>query len=353
MDRDVRFGIVGCGAIAPWHVNGIAGAKGASLVAVCDCIREKADKLAGGIGHIKVYTDYHEMLRDPDVDAVCICTPSGMHADMAVLAAKAGKHVLTEKPADITLENIDCMIAACRKANVKLGVIFQRRTSPLWRTIKETIESGGLGRVVLGDAYCKYFRGQGYYDSGEWRGTWQLDGGGALMNQGIHIIDMLRWIMGPVESVFAYTGHLVRNIEVEDTAVATLKFTGGAFGVIEGTTSVTPGLDHRVEFHGETGTIRVEGERIVEWSVPGVELCIGEGSGGVDIKAGTSASSPTVIDTEGHRLQIEDLADAIREDRAPIVTGEEARKAVEVVLSIYESAKTGMPVTLPLGQVNR
>lgn len=348
LDRDVRFGIVGCGAISPWHANGIAGAEGASLVAVCDCIREKAEKLAGGNGHIKIYTDYSEMLGDPNVDAVCICTPSGMHADMAVLAAKAGKHVLSEKPADITLENIDRMIAACREANVKLGVIFQRRTSRLWRAVKKTIESGGLGRIVLGDAYCKYFRGQKYYDSGEWRGTWHLDGGGALMNQGVHIIDMLRWIMGPVDTVFAYTGHLVRNIEVEDTAVAAIKFANGAFGVLEGATSVNPGLDHRVEFHGEKGTIRIEGEKIVEWSVPGVELCVGEGSGGVDIKAGTSASSPTSVDIEGHLLQIEDLASAIREDRAPLVTGEEARKAVEVILAIYKSSKTGMPVTLPL-----
>ena len=348
MADDVRFGIIGCGVIAPWHAISISRVEGARLVAVCDCIREKAEKLAADWGKPKVYVGYHDLLADPDVDAVCICTPSGMHADMGVDAAQAGKHVLAEKPIDIDLARIDRMIAACRQAEVKLAVIFQRRTSPVWNKVREAVHSGRLGRMVLGDAYLKYYRSQEYYDSGDWRGTWALDGGGALMNQGVHCVDVLQWIMGPVEHVFAYADHLVRRIEVEDTAVAALRFASGAFGVIEGTTSVSPGMDHRLEFHGEHGTIRVDGEKIVAWDVPGDEPAKEQGTGGVDIKIGTAASDPTAIGTEGHQAQVEDLVRSIRGDRDPLVTGEEARKAVEVILAIYRSARTGSAVALPL-----
>lgn len=316
---------------------------------MCDCIPERAEKLAAEYGNPKVYVDYHELLADPGVDAVCICTPSGMHADMGIAAAGAGKHVLCEKPIDIDLDKIDRLTAACRQAGVKLGCIFQRRTSGMWRNVREVVRSGRLGRMVLGDAYLKYYRSQEYYDSGDWRGTWALDGGGALMNQGVHCVDVLQWIMGPVRSVFAYTAHLVRNIEVEDTAVAALSFASGAFGVIEGTTSVTPGMDHRLEFHGAEGTIRVDGEKMAAWDVPGDEPAFFEGNGGVDMKAGTAASSPTAIGTEGHQMQVENLVRAVREDHDPMVTGEEARRSVEIILAIYESSRTGREVRLPLG----
>jgi len=346
--RDIRFGIIGCGMISPWHAASITSANGAKLVAVCDIVREKAEKLAAEYGEPKVYVDYRELLADPQVDAVCICTPSGMHSDMAIDAARAGKHIMCEKPIDISLPKIDAMIAECRRIGVKLGCIFQRRTSPVWNKIKDAIAAGKLGRMVLGDAYMKYYRSQEYYDSGEWRGTWALDGGGALMNQGVHCVDMLRWIMGPIESVYAYTDHLVRNIETEDTAVAVLKFRNGAFGVLEGTTSVCPGMDHRLEFHGEFGSIRVDGEKIVEWSVPGEENVAEGSTSDIDIKIGTAASDPTTIGMEGHKALIQDFADAIREDREPLITGEEARKAVEVVLAVYESSRTGQPTKLPL-----
>jgi predicted dehydrogenase len=292
-----------------------------------------------------------EMLADPEIDAVCICTPSGMHADMAVDAAKAGKHVMSEKPMDITLDKMDLMIKTCRECNVKLGVIFQRRTSPLWHKIKKVVDEGKLGKMVLGDAYLKYYRSQEYYDSGDWRGTWALDGGGALMNQGVHMIDILQWIMGPVESIFAYSAPLVRKrIEVEDTAVACIKYKNGAFGILEGTTSVNPGMQHRLELHGELGSITVNGEQILNWNVPGEEeKAPGEdGNGGVDIKIGTAATKPTSIATGGHQIQIADLIQAIKEDRDPMVTGEEARRAVEIILAIYESSRTGKQITLPL-----
>ncbi|MEN6356170.1 MAG: Gfo/Idh/MocA family oxidoreductase [Armatimonadota bacterium] len=341
--NEVRFGIIGCGVIAPWHAFGIEGSEGAGLVAVCDIIKEKAEALAEKNGSPKVYTDYKELLADPEVDAVCICIPSGLHAKIGIDAAKAGKHVLSEKPMDIKLENIDALIEACHKANVKLGGVFQRRTSQNWIKVRDAVRGGKLGKMVLGDAYIKYYRSQEYYDSGDWRGTWELDGGGALMNQGVHCIDLLNWIMGPIESIYAHAAPLVRNIEVEDTAVAAIKFANGAFGVLEGTTSVNPGLNHRLEFHGDKGSIRVEGEQIIEWSVPGEEMS----ESGDDTKD-TAASNPTDIFKEGHRIIIQDFVRAIQEDRDPMVTGEEARKAVELILAIYKSSKTGMPVTLPL-----
>ena len=347
LDR-VRFGIIGCGVIAPWHAGAIGNVEEAELVACCDTVEDKAQKLAGDFGGLKVYTDYKQLLASGDVDAVCVCVPSGLHGVVTMDAASAGKHVLCEKPAEITLPKIDAMIRACREANVKLGVIFQRRTSPMWSKIKTAVDSGCLGTMVLGDAYLKYFRSQEYYDSGDWRGTWELDGGGALMNQGVHMVDIMRWIMGPIESVSAQCGHLARDIQVEDTACAVIKYASGAFGILQGTTSVCPGMDHRLEFHGQNGTILVDGENISKWDVPGGDsgACKLNGNGGVDVKIGTAATEPTAIATEGHQIQISDLCRAIREDRDPMVTGEEARKAVEVILAIYESARTGLPVHL-------
>ncbi len=347
----VGFGIIGCGAIAPWHAKSILAIENAKLLSVCDIVQSKAEKLAEEYGAPKAVTDYREMLEDPHIDAVCICTPSGTHADIGIDAANAGKHILTEKPIDITLPKIDEFISAAEKCGVKLGVIFQRRTSCFWQQIREVVQSGVLGKMILGDAYLKYYRSQDYYDSAEWRGTWALDGGGALMNQGVHCVDLLQWIMGPVDTVFAYADHLARDIEVEDTAVAAVKFKNGAFGVIEGTTSVYPGMDHRLEFHGKKGTIAIQGESIAHWNVPDEVSDLGNSfstKAGVDIKKGTACSAPTESAIEGHRLLIKDLIEAILEDRKPLVTGQEARKSIEIVLAIYESAKTGRAVSLPL-----
>ena len=338
----VRFGIIGCGVIAPWHARAITNLGEAELVACCDIIPERAENLAADFGISRFYTDHHELLASDEVDAVCVCTPSGLHAPVTIDAAKAGKHVMCEKPVEITLAKIDAMVTACRDAGVKLGVIFQRRTLPTCRRIKQAIESGKLGKMVLGDAYLKYFRSQEYYDSGDWRGTWELDGGGALMNQGVHMVDILRWIMGPIDTIYAFADHLARKIEVEDTACAVIKWQSGAFGVLQGTTSVTPGMHHRLELHGELGSITTEGDNIVRWSVPGEEKKADD-----KVAEGESAATdPKAIGTEGHQLQIQDLCHAIFEDRDPMVTGEEARKAVEVILAVYESARTGKPVKL-------
>lgn len=344
MDK-IRFGIVGCGVISDWHAKAVTNAEEAELTACCDIIPERAEKLAGAYGVGKTYIDYNELLADPNVDAVCVCTPSGLHGDVTIAAARAGKHVLSEKPIEITLPKIDQMVRECRKAKVKLGVIFQRRTSPLWHKVKQVVSKGKLGKLVLGDAYLKYYRSQDYYDSGDWRGTWALDGGGALMNQGVHMIDIQRWIMGPAESLYALADHLVRKIEVEDTACAVIKWKNGAFGVLQGTTSVNPGMSHRLEFHGEKGSIIIEGENILRWNVPGVPNPAEEKE---KDEVGDTSADPKAMAAGGHLAQVADLCRAIKEDRDPMVTGKEARKAVEMILGIYESARTGAPVKFPL-----
>jgi UDP-N-acetyl-2-amino-2-deoxyglucuronate dehydrogenase len=361
-NETVGYGVAGCGVIGPWHAGAIKEhVQGARLVACCDEIPERARKFAEKFGIPKTYTHYEEMLADPEIDAVSICTPSGLHSDMVIQASNAGKHAMTEKPMDITLPKIDAMIETTRRNGTKLGVIFQRRTSLLWQRVRDVVQEGKLGRMVLGDAYLKYYRSQEYYNSGAWRGTWALDGGGALMNQGVHLVDQLQWVMGPVDTIFSFADHLARDIEVEDTTVSALKFKSGAFGTLEGTTSVIGsaewerdaagnvnvtkwgGLNHRLEFHGDRGTIMVDGEEIVKWVVPGVEQPdLSEGG------MGNAASDPRAIGNRGHVIQLQDFVDAIREDRKPMVTGDDARPAVEIILAVYQSARTGQPVRLPL-----
>lgn len=340
--RRLGFGIIGCGTIAPFHVNGITKNKDAEFIAVSDVREGKAKEFAQKYG-VDWYTDFHQLLRRNDIDVVSICTPSSMHADMTVTAAEAGKHVIVEKPLGITLKQTDRAIKACQKAGVKLAVAFQLRFEESFKVVKKTIDEGELGRLILGDTYLKSYRSQEYYDVADWKGTWEFDGGGALINQGIHGIDLLLWMMGPVDTVYAHTGTLARNIQVEDTAVAVLTFKNGGFGVIEGTTSIYPGLEPRLEIHGTKGTIAMVGNRIERWEIIGETkekpIC-------KEISEGRGVAEPTDIGMEGHRLLIEDMIDAIKENRSPAINGLEGRKAVELILAIYQSARTGKQVRL-------
>jgi predicted dehydrogenase len=339
------FGIIGCGVIAPFHADSIVAAQGAEIVAVCDIIPEKAKAFAAKY-HVKhVYRDLEEMLKQDDVQAVSVCTPSGRHAEHGIAAAQAGKHIMCEKPLDVTLGKIDALIGAADENRVKLAGIFQRRTYPTSHLVRQAVRSGKLGKLVLGDCYQKLFRSHEYYASGDWRATWELDGGGALMNQGVHGIDLLLWIMGKVSQVTAYTRHLVRNIAVEDTAVAILEYETGALGVIQGATSVTPGEPTRWEFHGDDGTLILTESTITKWhcggeTEPPETPPMDTGPGGV--------SDPTAIGAGGHMMLIQDLVNAIREDRDPMIPGREARRAVELILAIYQSQCEGRPIQLPL-----
>src|SRR5437762_3574542 len=245
----IGFGIIGCGMISRFHAKAVADIKGAKVTACFDSFTSAADKFGAEIG-CKVYHDLDKMLADKAVDVVTICTPSGVHMEPAIAAAKAGKHIIVEKPLDITLKRCDAMIAAADKAGVVLSTIFPSRFHESSQLLKKAIDAGRFGRLTMGDSYVKWFRTQEYYDSGGWRGTWALDGGGALMNQAIHNVDLLQWLMGDVESVHAMTATLAHErIEVEDTAVAVLRFRNGALGVIEAATSAYPGLLKRTEIH--------------------------------------------------------------------------------------------------------
>lgn len=343
MLKKIKFGIVGCGVIAPHHAESIISSKNGKLTAVCDIIEEKAADLAEKYNIDNYYTDYKKMIDEADIDAVCVCTPSGNHGEIAVYAANAKKHLLVEKPIEITKEKINEIIKVVNENNVKMNSVFQIRTEPEFITAKKAIDEGKFGDIILADAYLKTYRSQEYYDSAGWRGTWEMDGGGALMNQGIHGVDILLWLVGDVESVFARIGALARDIAVEDTAVATVKFKNGAFGVIEATTSVYPGQPKIFEIHGKKGSVIIGKDGIEVWEVEGDEK---EEIPKVSEKEDDTANDPVKFKKTSHLVLVEDLIDAILNDRKTLIPPEEGRKAVDLILAIYESAGTGKEVRL-------
>jgi predicted dehydrogenase len=342
MSEPLQFAIVGCGVIAPTHARSIEELPGARLAAVCDIVPERAQALARDFP-ADVYTDAAEMLRRPDLDAVVVTTPSGLHAEIGVAAARAGKHVLVEKPMDVTLEQADALITVCGQAGVKLAVISQHRFDPAVEGLKAAVNAGELGRLNFGGSHTKWYRSQEYYDSGGWRGTWELDGGGALINQSIHYVDLLQYILGPVEELSAYTATLAHaRIEVEDVAVAALKFRSGALGLLEGSTIAYPGYYARLDVYGSDGSVVIENDQVAAWNLRSGEPCPvkAEATGFI---GGTSSKD---IWHHAHRRQIADLIEAIRDDRPPLVDGAEGRKPLEIVLAVYESARSGRPVRL-------
>ena len=347
------FGIIGCGMIAEFHTRAINEIEGARVVAAfsrSEANGAKIARMAGGT--CTVYDDLDAMLAHPGLDVVCVCTPSGAHLDPAVRSARAGKHVVVEKPLEITLPRCDAIIAACDEAGVRLCTIFPSRFTESNNALKLAISLGRFGRLTMGDTYVKWWRTQEYYDSGGWRGTWDLDGGGALMNQAIHNVDLLYWLMGDVDTVQALTATLAHErIEVEDTAVAAIRFKNGALGVIEAATSVYPGLLKRTEIHGDRGSARVDQDDVTLWEfqekVPSdSEIFARMAATTSGFKAG--ASDPRGITHIGHRDQLADFLQAIDERREPLVDGREGRKSVEIIRAIYLSSRTGQAVKLPL-----
>jgi UDP-N-acetyl-2-amino-2-deoxyglucuronate dehydrogenase len=344
------FGIIGCGMISRFHAKAIADVAGAKLVACFDTFADSANKLAAEFG-CTAYTDFDKFLADKNIHIVTIGTPSGAHQDPAVAAAKAGKHVIVEKPLEITLEKCDAIIKACEENKVLVSTIFPSRFHEPAIEIKKAIESNRFGRLTLGDAYVKWFRTQQYYDSGKWRGTWELDGGGALMNQAVHSVDLLTWFMGPVVEVTAHWGTLAHErIAVEDTLVATLKFANGSLGVIEASTSVYPGYLKRIEISGSQGTAIMEEEDIKAWDFAeklpsddaiNARMASSKSTGG-------GASDPSAIGHHGHAKQFADMVRAINTGTKPAVDGYEGRRSIEIILAIYKAAETGTTVKLPL-----
>ncbi len=341
------WGIIGTGMIAAHFRAGIEACDEAELAAVCNRSEEKGKKFAEESGGVKYYSDYEKLVEDPDVDIVGITTPSGLHADNVIAAAQAGVHSFCEKPLDVTREKMTGMINACREANVKLGCVFQSRTREDMLKVRSAIQNGELGQMVLGDALLKTYRSQAYYNSAGWRGTWALDGGGALMNQGVHGVDLLLWLMNDdVESVFARAEHKLRDIEVEDTAVANLKYKSGAFGTLIGTTSCNPGEASRTELHGNLGTICISGTQITRWAVTDEDDGRAEDKFPPKHVEATGSVGAASAVGPGHDWLIDDMVKAVKEDRDPYIPGESARKAVDLILAIYESAKTGREIVL-------
>ncbi|MEM1095614.1 MAG: Gfo/Idh/MocA family oxidoreductase [Bacteroidota bacterium] len=326
----LRFALYGPGMVARYHQAALAATDGAELAAVVhpDTARHAALSEAFGV---PACTE-PQALANPTFDAVILCTPSGQHAAQAIRAAQAGKHVLVEKPMALTRADASAMIAACDEAGVTLGVVYQRRALAPFTTLAEAISLGTLGDPTLGTVVLPYRRDQAYYNQAAWRGTWAHDGGGVLMNQGIHLVDLLVWCFGDPVAVQAQGATLARAVEVEDTLVATLRFGSGALATVTATTTADPGFAHRFEVYGTRGGVQIEGERIIASSVAAVPAeVIGGGTPG----AGGSAGG---IQADGHIAIVRDFVEAVRTGRAPLVDGAEGRRSLEVVLSIYEAA---------------
>jgi UDP-N-acetyl-2-amino-2-deoxyglucuronate dehydrogenase len=355
----LRFGILGCGVIGPHHARAIAGLESAELVAVADVVPEMAEKLASEY-ECSPYANLEEMLSSEDLDAVCVCTPSGMHAEDSISALEAGKDVVIEKPVDVTLKAADRLLEVQRATGGKVAVVSQHRFDAATQAVHQAVGKGEFGRLTSGSAEIRWWRSQSYYDSGGWRGTWELDGGGVLINQAIHSIDLLQWMMGPVDEVTAYTGLLAHErIEVEDTAVAILKFSGGALGTIVATTAAYPGLTAKIAVHGDRGSAIIDDDKLRYFHAAG-EGQEGDayGAGGAEnqaaevmerigeVESGTGAGADPGNLSMAHRDQIQDFVEAVRDGREPSINLEEGRKPLAIIQGIYQSARTGGPVSL-------
>jgi predicted dehydrogenase len=337
--------------IARFHARALAEIPGTRIVALADSDLPRAHKFADelGLGRENTYAELPPLLARRDVDIVIVATPSGVHMEPAVAAAEAGKHVVVEKPLEITLERCDRIIEACDRNRVQLCTIFPSRFVDANRELKAAVDAGRFGRLTLGETTCKWWRSQVYYDQGGWKGTKALDGGGALMNQAIHNVDLLLWMMGPATHVCGFTGILAHErIEVEDTAVACLRFKNGALGVIEAATSVHPGYPKTIAVHGDHGSVVIEQEDVLRWDFTpetDADRAIRERFA-QKVGASGGSSDPSAISHVYHARQLADFLDALQTGRKPLVDGREGRKAVEVILAVYRSAETGKVVEL-------
>jgi len=344
------FGIIGCGMIADFHARAIADIRGAHLISCFGRTTASAEPFASK-HNCQHYTNLSAMLSDPKLDVVTVCTPSGAHLEPALAAASAGKHVIVEKPLEITLSRCDAIISACKSNNVQLFTVFPSRFHESSRLLKMAVNKKKFGKLTMGDAYVKWFRTQEYYDSGAWRGTWGLDGGGALMNQAIHTVDLLTWLMGPVVEVTAQAEMLAhKRIQVEDVVVATLRFKSGALGVIEATTAAYPGMLKRIEIHGTHGSAVLEEEDIKTWDfakMTKADAKLVQRMAG-RTKTGGGAADPAAIGYHAHAELFRDAIRSIQGKRSNAIDGAEGRRSVEIILAIYKAAECGKAISLPL-----
>lgn len=344
-DGKLGFAIVGTGMIAGFHARAIAAVPGAQLRAVSNLTVERARAFAAKFGGEGMST-LTALLARADVDVVCVTTPSGNHGEVAIAALRAGKHVFCEKPLEITPARIDAMIAAAERAGRVLAPVFQYRFGAGAQQLKRALAAQRFGRLALCSAYVKWWRDPGYYRTSNWKGTTALDGGGVLMNQAIHAIDLLQWLAGMPVRVSGRVATRAHAIEVEDTASAWLEFPGGALGVIEAATSCYPGTSLRLEFSGEKGTAILENDRLVKWEFAVQQPEDEAVRRGGDSRIGGGAADPKAISVEGHRALVADLVDAIKHGRPTAIPAREARNAVAIIHAIYQSSQTAQPIAL-------
>jgi UDP-N-acetyl-2-amino-2-deoxyglucuronate dehydrogenase len=340
--RDVRVALVGCGRISSNHFDAFRKIDGLELVGVCDILQDRA-RAAGESEGVPFFTAYEKMLRTVDCDAVVIATPSGLHPQQGIFAAKAGKHVITEKPMAISLGAADELVQACDSAGVRLFVVKQNRLNAGIQLLKRALDKGRFGRIYLANTTVRWTRPQEYYDQAPWRGTWEFDGG-AFMNQASHYVDLIQWLVGPVESVIAKTATLARRIEAEDTGVAVLKFRSGALGTIEVTMLAYPkNLEGSITILGEKGSVKIAGtavNKVETWQFSDYD--------DDDKLIEAAATNPPNVYGFGHEAYYRNVLKVFRGEAIPDTDGRAGRKSLELILGIYESAKTGREVPLPL-----
>ncbi|NCO38019.1 MAG: oxidoreductase [Armatimonadetes bacterium CG_4_10_14_3_um_filter_66_18] len=349
-EREIGFGVLGLG-MGQHHARAVTDVEGARLIAVCDHDPTRCDPVAEQYG-VKGYHAFADLLADPEVEVVSIATESGTHMDRGLEAVAAGKHLLVEKPVDVRPERVRMLIDGVGAAGVKAAAVFQSRTTPLNKRVKEALDSGRLGRLIGIHALLPWYRAQSYYQGphGEWKGTWDLDGGGSLANQGVHTVDLVQWFGGRVKSVFGQFGTFAHEIESEDASSAVLRFENGAIATITTTTCAYPGLPQFITIFGDRGTIQKEDETLRTWTMVDeteedakVRAYYGPRDGA---EGSAIASDPMAVGAAGHHAHIKDLCQAILEDRDPEVTLESALHAVEIFNAIFESGRTGKEVTL-------
>ena len=352
-EKPLRFAVVGLG-MGQHHCLSVSQAEGAELVVACDLVPERVKSMVDKYG-CAGSDSFDAILADRTIDVVCVATPSGVHADMAIAAMRAGKHVVTEKPPDVSVAKVDAMIAVQRETGKKVEVIFQSRFEPVYRRIRQTIAEGRLGRLSGVHGALNWFRAQSYFASpGNWKGTWALDGGGSLSNQGVHTVDLLQWMCGPVAEVYGKFGVYAHEIESEDKTAAMLTFANGALGTLTTTTAAWPGFSTEIFIHGEHGAVALSDGLLKSWRVRGesAEAEAAEEREMLDIygpqeaKEGTLANDPFALSARGHLAQIQDIMRAIREDGETEINPQNTRHTVQIFTAIYESGRTGRPVTI-------
>lgn len=336
------IGLIGGGNITETHARAALAIPGVTIAAILGTNPDKVARLSRDY-HAKPYSDLNAFLSHRPMDMVILGSPSGLHAQQGIAAAQHGLHVLTEKPIDITTQRTDALIEAAHQAKVKLGVIFQDRLKPDIRRLKQWLDAGVLGKPLFADARVKWYRPPEYYGVSKWRGTFALDGGGALINQGIHTADLLVWLLGDVAHVQARTATLLHKIEAEDIAVALLEFSSGAQGTLLATTAAYPGYPRRLEITGAEGTVVLEHDRVIVTNLRHPPGDLGSRSDPLDTNP--SATSAAVTDVRGHQAVLEDFIDAIQRNRAPICDGAEGRRSLALVQAIYAAAKASESIT--------